>query len=205
MTLTTVRLGNVAGVRSGFAFKSTAWSQEGINVVKIANVKPGRLDFDRCSYVSEQLATRAGRFQLEVDDIVIAMTGVVGTVALVRSRDLPCVLNQRVGLFEVRDPALLDSYFLYCLLSTDEMQNNIRSLGYGSVQPNVSPELIESLTVQLPPVCYQREIAGVIRSLDRRSEAAENELDAIRSLRSTLFPRLLDGSIEIAAGNAFTR
>jgi hypothetical protein len=40
----TVELGEVASVRSGYAFKSSDWTDSGIPVVKIANVKGGRGD-----------------------------------------------------------------------------------------------------------------------------------------------------------------
>jgi len=43
-----ITLGEVAQVRSGYAFKSKDWQDYGVPVVKIANVKNGELVIDGC-------------------------------------------------------------------------------------------------------------------------------------------------------------
>jgi len=106
-------LGEVASVRSGFAFKSGDWKEFGTPVVKISNVKSGRLNMDGCSFVDDDVARDAHEFQLAPGDILIAMTGYIGEVAVVRETDLPALLNQRVGRFSIRDPRRLDREFLY--------------------------------------------------------------------------------------------
>ena len=88
-----VRLGDVAAVRSGFAFKSADWTLSGVPVVKIANVKEGCLDFDACSYVSEETSTDAAQHDLREGDVLIGMTGYIGDVARVPA-GVRAVLNQ---------------------------------------------------------------------------------------------------------------
>ncbi len=162
----TIALGDVAFVRSGYAFKSSAWTTEGIPVVKISNVKNGRLEMASCSYVPEELAREAGDFNLNTGDILIAMTGYVGDVARVLETDLPVVLNQRVGKFIVKNKSKLDEDFFFQFLSWSETRRTIESLGYGSAQPNVSPSLIHSVEMPLPPIAEQRSIASVLGALD---------------------------------------
>ena len=79
-------IGKVAKVRSGFAFKSSDWQNDGIPVVKIANVKDGRLEMDGCSYVSKEVALTAKDFLLDEGDILISMTGYVGDLVVSTSR-----------------------------------------------------------------------------------------------------------------------
>jgi len=52
--------GEVASVKSGYAFKSKDWQTEGVPVVRIANVKNGRLEMAGCAYVSAEVAEQAG-------------------------------------------------------------------------------------------------------------------------------------------------
>src|SRR5579875_2949143 len=99
----TVRLGEIAAVHSGFAFKSSDWTMTGVPVVKIANIKDGRLDMQGCSFVPQRVADEAREFMLREGDVLITMTGYIGDIAVVRSRDLPAILNQRVGRFSIRD------------------------------------------------------------------------------------------------------
>jgi type I restriction enzyme S subunit len=183
----TVDLGKVASVRSGFAFKSSDWTTSGIPVVKIANVKGGRLAMSGCSFVSQSTAAESGEFQLSCGDILIAMTGYVGEVARVRNSDLPCVLNQRVGKFSVLDANRLDASFLYTFLAWSDSRQTIEALGYGSAQPNVSPSLIHKVEMPLPPLAEQKAIAGVLGALDDKIELNRRMNATLESLARALF------------------
>jgi type I restriction enzyme S subunit len=183
----TVELGEVAAVRSGYAFKSSDWTDSGIPVVKIANVKSGRLEMSGCSFVTEATAAESGEFQLSTGDIVIAMTGYIGDVARVRKTDLPCVLNQRVGKFSLRDNKRLDADFLYTFLAWSETRQTIEGLGYGSAQPNVSPSLIHKVELPLPPLAEQKAIAAVLGALDDKIELNRRMNVTLEAMARALF------------------
>ena len=183
----TVQLGEVAVVRSGYAFKSSDWQGSGIPVVKIANVKGGRLEMSGCSFVTEATAAEAVDFQLSSGDILIAMTGYIGDVARVRKTDLPCVLNQRVGKFSVRDKSRLDPDYLYTFLSWVETRRTIESLGYGSAQPNVSPSLIHKIELPLPPLPEQRAIASILGALDDKIDLNRRMCQTLEEMARALF------------------
>ena len=182
-----VTLGDVAQVRSGYAFKSADWTSIGIPVVKIANVRGGNLAMEGCAYVSPIVASQAGRFNLQEGDVLIALTGYIGGVALVRNRDLPAVLNQRVGLFSVLDESRLDNSFLFQLLRNPGMRESIERLGYGSAQPNVSPTLIHNVTIPLPPLSEQRAIAHVLGALDNKIELNRRMNETLEEMARALF------------------
>ena len=183
----TISLGEVACVRSGFAFKSSDWSETGIPVVKIANIKEGSLVMDGCSFVPQAIANSAAEFALRAGDILIAMTGYIGDVAIVRERDLPAVLNQRVGRFSIRDPRRLDSRFLFYLLRDSEIRKEIEGLGYGSAQPNVSPSLIHGVEVPHPPHPEQRAIAHILGTLDDKIELNRRMSETLEAMARALF------------------
>jgi restriction endonuclease S subunit len=182
-----VELGEVASVRSGYAFKGSDWTDAGIPVVKIANVKGGRLEMSSCSFVDESTAAEARDFRLRAGDILIAMTGYIGEVARVREADLPCVLNQRVGKFSVSDEKRVDSEYLYALLTSSEMRQTIESLGYGSAQPNVSPSLIHKVEIPLPPLPEQRRIAKILGDLDDKIELNRTMNETLEQMARALF------------------
>ena len=182
-----VRLGDVASVRSGYAFKSSDWVDTGIPVVKIRNVKGGGLVMDGCSFVSPQVASGAGEFELRNNDILIAMTGYIGDVAMVRHRDLPAVLNQRVGRFSNRDPNRIDNRFLFYSLRYKGVRKKIENLGYGSAQPNVSPSLVHSVDIPLPPLSEQRAIAHILGTLDDKIELNRRMNETLEASARALF------------------
>ena len=182
-----VRLGDVASVRSGFAFSSRDWVDAGIPVVKIGNVRNGTLVMDNCSFVSRLVAADAGDFNLKNGDIVISMTGHIGNVAMARDRDLPVVVNQRVGLFSIPDPTRVDRRFLFYSLRYRKVRERIEGLGYGSVQPNVSPSLLHGVDVPLPPVAEQRAIAHFLGTLDDKIELNRRMNETLDAMARALF------------------
>lgn len=165
-----VEIGTVARIQSGFSFKSSDWKVDGIPVVKIANVKNGRVDRDGLGYVDEQVAEQATKFSLLAGDVLLAMTGYVGEVAVVREWDLPLLLNQRVGRCEPTSTDV-DKSFLYYSLSSGDARRQLENLVQGSAQPNLSARDFGSVEVHLPPLAEQRAIAGVLGALDDKIES----------------------------------
>ena len=182
-----VELGEVASVRSGFAFKSSDWTSSGVPVVKIANVKDGRLALGGCSFVSQSVAESADEFALRSGDILIAMTGYIGDVAAVREHNLPAMLNQRVGRFSIRDLRLLEPRFLFYLLRDSDIRRAIEGLGYGSAQPNVSPSLIHGVEIPLPPLSDQRAIAHILGTMDDKIELNRRMNETLEAMARALF------------------
>ena len=182
-----VRLGEVASVRSGFAFKSRDWTKEGVPVVKIANVKAGYLDMAVCSFVSENVAERSADFRLKEHDILISMTGYVGQVATVKASDLPALLNQRVGRFSIIDKMRLDERFLYFCVANPRFREKIEALGYGSAQPNVSPTAIHGIEVSLPSLPEQKAITSVLEALDDKIELNRRTNETLEAMARAIF------------------
>jgi len=184
-----VQLGEVAKVKSGFAFSSKDWTDSGVPVVKIANVKDGSLDMSGCSYVSDEVAASGADYRLRRGDILIAMTGYVGEVALVRTGTY-LLLNQRVGRFTINESKVDPGYF-FQLVHGNGFKVAAQSLGYGSAQPNVSPRLLESIVIPLPPLAEQRGIAARLGALDDKIESNHRARDLIKGLLLAAFEELL--------------
>lgn len=177
-----ISLGEIVAIRSGFAFKSSDWRDVGIPVIKIANVKPGAIDLGDCSYVSREIAATARGFDLSSGDIVVAMTGYVGEVARATSKDLPAVVNQRVGKLEFKGNGRADPDFLYAFLRLNSTRAMMESLAHGSAQPNLSAAHFHSIKLNLPPLEIQHGIGALARSLDNRidhNRALAANLEAI--------------------------
>jgi type I restriction enzyme S subunit len=166
-------------------------------VVKIANIKGGNLVMDGCSFVPQAIADSAAEFTLQAGDILIAMTGYIGDVAIVRERDLPAVLNQRVGRLSIRDPLRLDPRFLFYVLRDDDVRKKIEGLAYGSAQRNVSPSLIHSVEIPLPPLDEQHEIARMLQAVDAKIAAEHAHRAALEEVFKTLLHQLMTGKVRV--------
>lgn len=92
---------DIAKVKSGYAFDSKDWLDEGNPVIKIGNIiGDGTVNLDDCSYIDQNVASKAKDFVLKKGDLLIAMTGAtVGKVGLLSENEKIAYLNQRVGKF----------------------------------------------------------------------------------------------------------
>ena len=75
------RLGEVAMIKSGYAFKSEWWQKTGVPVIKINNIQNNTIEKNTCDCVSSDIAKIAKNCQVSRGTIVIALTGNVGKIS----------------------------------------------------------------------------------------------------------------------------
>jgi len=161
-------LGDFAEVRNGYAFKSSTFVKEGSDVVRISNIKNGIVNLDGTAKVSAETSDRKQKFELEADDLLIAMSGATtGKVGRLPSYLKNKVyLNQRVGRFVIKDKLQLDSNYLKYVLTSENYQGKIWSIASGVAQPNISAKQLMSFQIPLPPLPEQKRIAAILDQAD---------------------------------------
>lgn len=174
MNTKTKPLGNVAKVQGGFAFKSEEFVEKGISIVRISNIVDGKIDLS-IDPVHYQKGTNYKEYLLESKDILIAMSGATtGKIGRVEKDQTPCLLNQRVGKFIIKDDFLLSDY-LYWVVQTPHYQKVIWNYAAGCAQPNISSKQLESINIPLPPLPTQHKIASILETceadIQKRKEA----------------------------------
>ena len=68
-------LGKLLKLRGGFAFKSLDFVDRGISLVKISNFNNSEVDLSKTVKVSKDFFDKYTDFQLNENDLVIAMSG----------------------------------------------------------------------------------------------------------------------------------
>lgn len=163
-----VPLSSVCKLIGGFAFKSTDYIDSGIPLVRIGDFGDGRINFNNCKFLPIDYLEKYQNYKLKVEDILIAMTGAtVGKVGMVLEENLPALLNQRVGKYEIKEKTKILPEFLYYIVSSEYYKEKVLSLAIGGAQPNISAKQLESIEIPLPPLDKQREI---IKKLNEKRE-----------------------------------
>lgn len=189
------KLGDVADVLSGFAFKSKDFIDNGVPVIKIKNIVPPYVTKDDAVYVSQELYESSEKYQLNYNDILISMTGsnynqlssAVGKVGRVRLKDEPMLLNQRVGKI-ITNEKKCDKEFLYYNISTMETRYRLAlSAGGSANQANVSPKQIKSLIIPYPPLDEQKAIAHILSTLDDKIEVNNQINKTLENMAQAIF------------------
>ena len=189
------KLGDVADVLSGFAFKSKDFVDNGVPVIKIKNIVPPYVTTDDSVYVSQELYELSEKYQLNYNDILISMTGsnynqlssAVGKVGRVRLKDEPMLLNQRVGKILTNEKKC-NKEFLYYNISTMETRYRLAlSAGGSANQANVSPKQIKSLLIPYPPLEEQKVIAHILSTLDEKFEVNNQINKVLENMAQAIF------------------
>lgn len=191
-------IGDYCTIKSGFAFKSNWWTDNGVKVVKIGSINQDNLDLNSCSYVSSENAVRAKEFIVKGGDLLIAMTGAtIGKFAMVPSLNEGIYVNQRVGKFFLGDNPISRLPYIYCTLKQPDIYSEIINRGQGSAQPNISGGDIMSI----PCVILSKEDIDDFNQkckpifslmIDRQKENAD-----LSDLRDSLLPKLMSGEIDV--------
>lgn len=193
----TLRLGDVACVISGYAFKSSLFSDQGVPVVKIANIRSGYLDLSDTQKVDEENFERLNeKYRVNPGDILISLTGshvtqpnsVVGRVAQAPQVINKCLLNQRAGKVILKRKDRCDPGFLYRYLTVAAAQGAIASMASGAAsQANVSPSQVESLPLFLPPLEKQKSIDSILSAYDDLIENNTRRIEILEEMARRLY------------------
>jgi len=192
-----MELGMVSTFLNGYAFKSSDWQEHGVPVVKIGSVKPGFVDVDNVSFVSDEIAVSKDRYRLSPGDILIGMTGYVGEVGLVPISESPPLLNQRVGRVAPMSDAMVSRSFLYNWMRTSTFKDSVEVLSQGSAQANVSSDSIQSIPHAIPSSEIERAFASICEPILDRLLEGHREQKLLANIRDVLLPKLISGEIRI--------
>lgn len=172
----------VADIKTGYAFSSDDFTDEGIPVLRISDItKEGKVDLSSAKFLPIEYANMFRAVTLKSEGIVMAMTG--ATIGKVGRYELqmPCLLNQRVCSFEAIKNN--DQKYLWYLLNADFYIKHIALTAFGGAQPNISDTQLLACDVPLPPLAEQQAIA---RFLDAKTA----QIDALVAQKRQLIAKL---------------
>jgi type I restriction enzyme S subunit len=190
------KVGDLADVKSGFAFKGADWTDEGFPVIKIKNIGNNDIDLKGCSLIPENIAEAAAKFKLNAGDLLIAMTGAtVGKIGMMPKTETSFYLNQRVGIFKPKvENAEL---FLFCFYNEPSAKDAVESLASGAAQPNISGGQLESIKLFYPKLETVTEFGSSIKSHFEMIWNLKHQNTKLREARDILLPKLMNGQIEV--------
>lgn len=198
------RLGDVASLQAGYAFKSSWFSKTGIRLLRGTNIVPGGTRWVDVVHLPGPDAAGFKKYRLEVGDIVIAMDRPVISsgikIARLGPSDVPALLLQRVGRLLVSDAVLRD--YAYYFLASDGFLSHVGATATGSQLPHISATDIETAPLPLPPLVEQRRIVAQVREAMERVEeirrlrgATLSEASRVEEAVFADFVEALDGDV----------
>jgi type I restriction enzyme S subunit len=190
------KLGEIAEIQNGYAFKSSEFAEKGVPIIKIKNIVPPGVVLDDVQFYNNDITTKLEKFVVKKKDFLISMTGstvnqmasAVGKMARY-GFSKPSLMNQRVAKIYSTSDKVIDDYLFYYLNRFD-VQFELASSASGSAnQANISPEQLKSYLVKVPDIKTQRGIAEILSSIDDKIELNNKINQELESLAQLLFKR----------------
>ena len=183
------KLGELAPLRGGFAFKSEKFTTAGIPIVKISNIlQDGSVgsDFSRYEMIPDD-----ENFTLRNGDTVLAMSGATtGKVSVLTcTEDEKYYQNQRVGFFTRKGNFNYD--FVSVIVRSHLFIEQLKSVLVAGAQPNVSPKDIDSFEFMVPQKFVEQEKIGhFFKSLDKLITLHQRQYEQLVSLKKYLLSKM---------------
>lgn len=188
------KLGDIADIQNGYAFKSAEFAEEGMPIIKIKNIVPPIVVLDDVQFFDGEISEKLKRFLVKKNDFLISMTGstvnqmasAVGKMSRYQ-HEHPSLINQRVAKIYSTSELVTDDYLFY-YLNRYEVQYDLALSASGSAnQANISPEQLKSYKILFPDLPTQKSITEILSSLDDKIELNNKINQELETLAQTLF------------------
>ena len=143
-----LKIRDVANIQTGFAFKSDWYVNDGVRLLRNANVSQRCVDWTDQVCLPEERYDEFDAFKMQENDIVLSLDRPLVAaglkVAMVTPADLPALLVQRVARFRLSNE--IDASFLYAFLQSPLFINQISGHEQSLGVPHISPGQVGTWT-----------------------------------------------------------
>lgn len=193
-------LGDILKITGGGAFKSRDSQSSGLRWLKISNVGKNKIEWNDESYLPKEFGEEYSAFLLNEGVYVLALTRpILGRdlkIAQLSAVDAPCLLNQRVG--KVEGSRGYDSDFVYYLLQSNKIIDDLLQSMAGTDPPNLSNKAVYSILTTVPVDIYeQKAIAKALSDVDALISNLDKLITKKRAVKEAAMHQLLSGSIRL--------
>ena len=192
-------LKSAATIQNGYAFKSEWFAKTGIRLLRNTNVSHGVIRWNELACLPIEQADEFERFKLKEGDVVLSLDRpFIGTgtkVARVRTIDLPCLLLQRVGRFQLNTNLLISDY-LFQWIESSQFSDQVDP-GRSNGVPHISSKQVENAKIFLPPIAEQRRIVAQVNELTALVDNLEMQLELSRAVATDLLNIFISKSIGV--------
>ena len=183
------KLGDVAPLRGGYAFKSSEYKKDGTPIVRISNILPdGSIGADFACYDDmendENISLRNG-------DALLAMSGATtGKVSILKCKNTDKYYqNQRVGYFKRNIQYNYD--FVSTIVRSDLFKEQLMSVLVAGAQPNVPSKEIDSFEFVFPlNIEEQKKIGQYFANLDTLITLHQRELENLQNIKKFMLGKM---------------
>ncbi|WP_202895375.1 restriction endonuclease subunit S [Iningainema tapete] len=168
------------------------FSNTGLPMVRVTDIKGGYLDLKNACRVSEEVYQKFTKsYSPQKGDIIVSRVGSYGMLAYVDTDEKFC-LGQNTAII---NPMINEKYLFY-ILQSSLIKKQIDNQVDGSSQKTLSLKNIRDLKIAVTRIiCEQKKIADILSSVDEAIASTQAVIDQTRKVKQGLLQQLLTKGI----------
>jgi type I restriction enzyme S subunit len=195
------RLKHLIKAKTGYAFSSDQFSNEGIPLIRISDLnEDGIVRHEYSPKMPHRFELYLNEYGIKRNDLLFAMTGgTIGKMAVFTS-DVPALLNQRVCLFRIENDLIRK--LIYYWMQTTYWKNYIDLKSIGGAQPNISDVTVLNLKIALNNDL--EELSAIISHMEilcskiaNAISLKEQEIEKLKEYKATLINSAVTGKLRV--------
>lgn len=175
-----------AGISYGIVQPGTE-VPDGIPIVRVKDLKGGRVIQDDPLRVSSDIEEKYTRTRLKGGEVLLSLVGSVGETAVASSELKGWNVARAIGVLRVSGQ--ISAQWLKICLSADVAQQYMHSRLNTTVQATLNLRDLRKVPIVMPPESDRRAIGAVLGALDDKIDVNERIAAAAMSLAAALFRR----------------
>lgn len=185
-----LRIGDACQAGDG-AHASIKRIEAGVPYLMARNIKDGKLDLAKISYISEAdfekhfKVTSRSLSRVRENDVVFGIIGSIGDAYIVKKHD-QFGLSSSVAILRP-DTSQLNPKYLYYWVLGEPFQTALYNIKGGVAQGYVSLEMIKSLPLSVPNLSVQGRIASILSTYDDLLENNTRRIEILEEMARRLY------------------
>mgnify|MGYP003479492326 FL=1 len=193
-----VKFSTLVLFQEGPGLRKWQYTTSGIPFLNIRCIQNNSIDRRSIQFISiEEYESKYKHFSLNSGDLVVSSSGTVGKKDIIKTRDLPLMLNTSIIRMKTLDEKRLSMSFLNYFVESDFYQKAVTQESVGSAQANYGPYHLNKIDIILPPIEEQHRIASILTAIDDQIDSYQTKLTTLTKLKSALMQQLLTGKIRV--------
>ena len=173
----------------GSNLKREHYTEEGVPVLKIQNIKAFEIKLHKMDYVSEKKAEELKRHSFQKGDIIMTKLGnPLGVSAIVEDLDEGIIVADLVRIRAQK----INTKFLCYQLNSPKIKAHINSLQKGTTRPRVRITIVRDIPIVVPPMEEQQRIVSILDNALNKVENAKAQAQMNLQGAYDIFTSFLD-------------
>jgi len=169
------------------------YAEDGIKFLRILNIGENEIVLEDLNYIKEAVHNgELKRSQLKENDVLMTITGRVGTSAVVSKDNLPANINQHIVRMRIIHQECLPEYLAIYLNSSIGKALSNRGVT-GGTRIALDYEVIKKIQIPLPPKAIQEKIIKELYDLQSQARQLRQQAESQWQTAKEKFEKVLLG------------